>query len=63
MVAFAFWGLLVLTVLRGIGVLSTPILQTAQKKEAGVIVSTAIINVAAFGVLLTGTIVVGGLYW
>ncbi len=61
MVAFAFWGLLVLTVLRGLGLFLTPILQSSQKKETGVIVSTAVLNVAAFAVMLTATIVLGGL--
>lgn len=61
MVAFAFWGLLVLTVLRGLGLFLTPILQSTQKKETGVIVSTAVLNVAAFAVMLTATIVLGGL--
>lgn len=61
MVAFAFWGLLVLTVLRGLGLFLTPILQSSQKKETGVIVSTAVLNVAVFAVMLTATIVLGGL--
>lgn len=61
MVAFAFWGLLVLTVLRGLGLFLTPIHQSSQKKETGVIVSTAVLNVAAFAVMLTATIVLGGL--
>lgn len=61
MVAFAFWGLLVLTVLRGLRLFLTPILQSSQKKETGVIVSTAVLNVAAFAVMLTATIVLGGL--
>lgn len=61
MVAFAFWGLLVLTVLRGLGLFLTPILQSTQKKETGVIVSTAVLNVAVFAVMLTATIVLGGI--
>lgn len=61
MVAFAFWGLLVLTVLRGLGLFLTPILQPTQKKETGVIVSTAVLNVAVFAVMLTATIILGGI--
>lgn len=61
MVAFAFWGLLVLTVLRGLGLFLTPILQSSQKKETGVIVSTAVLNVAVFAVMLVATIVLGGI--
>ena len=61
MVAFAFWGLLVLTVLRGLGLFLTPILQSTQKKETGVIVSTAVLNVAVFAVMLTATIILGGI--